>query len=241
MAFLPTRTDDEQTRVTADFLPGGSPFEAKRITSKNVFKFLRGLSKSITRYEAKQNEIVDGRNLINSTTFLERWEGAVGIPDNAFPGTAVIDDRQSHAIVKLAAEGVHLGESDEFQSIQWLFAFMGLVVRVYAGHEFWPNGTDPRVTFATEKEARFTTVVELDLDQSDSGSIPTLFPVPFPWPFLSSNWNVAQEFLPTILPANVNAKWIIKTDIYKDTIGASDVYKDTIGAADVYKDRIGGV
>jgi len=206
MSFLPRRTDDEHARISADYLPNGPMFIAKRIMTSVMYKFLRGSSKEFSRIESTMNEIAAGWNLTNSTTFLEDWEKTLGIPDGHFPGTGDAETRRKQAHFKLASEGIHTSTQ-----MEWLFSLLGLVVTVYPGHVFWLSGhPDLNPHFATEKESRFSIVVEVDFGSSDPASLPNTFPVPFPWVFTSNNYTVAQSFFTQIIPANVNGRFVRK-------------------------------
>ena len=208
MPFLSIRTKDESARITADYQENGTHMRAKRIRSKNMYKFFRALGCEFSRAEEKISEIFDGRLITKSLTFLADWELAVGIPDDSFPAIGTAADRQKAVVTKLAAEGVHT--KDE---LEWLCSLMGFKVEVIPGHYFWTN-PDPRIDppFASEKESRFTVVFEMDFANSDPESQPNLFPVDFPWQFTSNNYNILQKFMLSVIPATVNARFIVKPD-----------------------------
>ena len=203
MQLFPTRDADEHARITADSLPNGDLFVAKRRPSKVMYKFIKGLSVEFGRLEGKMNEIAAGWLLTKSAGLLETWEKTLGIPDGKIPGTGDIESRRRQALMKLASEGVQTNSDYE-----WLLSLLGVVATVYPGHHFWTN-PDPRLPpFSSEKESRFTLVVEADLVASDTEALPSFFPVPFPWVFRSSSYQVAQVFLKCIIPANVQLIWI---------------------------------
>lgn len=207
MRFLPTRTDDEHARISADYLPNGWPFKAKRITTSVLYKFLKGVSKEFGRLEEKYSEIAAGWILTESTGMLEVWEKTLGIPDGSLPAVGSAESRRQQAHMKLASEGIQT--TTEYE---WLLSLLGLVCTVTPGYYFWLN-PDPRVPpFATEKEARFTIVIDTNFTTSDSDSLPDSFPVSFPWVFGSSNYNVVQKFFKTIIPANCQLIWITNQD-----------------------------
>lgn len=235
MTFLLTRTDDEHARITADYQQNGLHYKAKRLASKVMYRFFKGTSKEFGRLEGYLNAVTDGVVITESPDFLPQWEKAVGIPDEYFPANATAAERQRHVVTKLAAEGISTAEEMEF-----LCSLMGFDVTVYPGHYFWAN-PDPRVSFSTERESRFTVVFEFDLLNSAPEVAPNLFPVPFPWVFSSNNFNIIQSFMLSVIPANCNGLFITKENIggvIKDEIGESEVWKDLIGSPDVYKDDI---
>jgi len=207
MGFLPTRTQDEHTRITADYQIDGKHMRAKRMPGKNIYKWLRGMSKEFQRLEQNLADANDGRIITKIATFLTEWEKAAGIPDQNFPAIGTAEERRRHVVTKLASEGVSTAEE-----LEWLCSLMGFAVTVYPGYYFILN-PDPRISFppgvAGEREARFTVVFEVNFAQSIPDSIPNLFPVPFPWEFRSNNYNVIQDFMLDIIPANCNGAWIV--------------------------------
>ena len=215
--MLPTRTKDEQTRITADYMPNGKHLAAKRMPSRNMYKWFAGLSGEFARMENALNAFADGWNITKSTGMLPQWEKATGIPDQNFSGRGTPIERQKGAIAKLAAEGVST-KAD----LEWLCSLMGFHVEVYPGHYFWLNPNPLVGSFSSEKESRFTIVFEVDFFQSDPEVLPTLFPITFPWVFGPSVYNSMRGFMLDIIPANCNARWISKQfgyieDIYTST------------------------
>ena len=206
MPLFPTRTDDEQAKITADYLPSGKPFTAKRILSKTMFKFIKGCSVEFNRLESTINQFASGWNLTKSTDFLEEWEKTQGIPDNSFPANGGAENRRRHAHAKLVAEGIHTKED-----IERFLETLGWITIVYPGYYFWLN-PDPRVPpFASEKEARFSLVIETFYSLSNPDVVPAVFPVPFPWVFGVNNYAVTQKALREYIPANVQLIWILES------------------------------
>lgn len=203
MPMYPTRSDEEHARITADYLLDGIATQAKRIVSTNTFKFLKGLSKEFGRLEDTINTFASGWNITKTSQFVEEWEKTQGIPDNEFPATGGSENRRKQAHAKLAAEG--LSTKDD---IEWLLSLLGWEVVAYPGYYFILN-PDPRVpTFSSDKEARFTLVVEVFNSLSDPTVVPQTFPIPFPWVFGLNHFFIAQNFLRTIIDANVQLVWI---------------------------------
>jgi hypothetical protein len=202
MKFLRTKSALEHTVISAAYQLGGVHLQAFRIPGKNLFKWLKAMSTEFARLETALNEFVDGRIVTKYPTFVPEWEKAVGIPDEDFQGTGLVEGRRRHVVTKLAAEGV--STADE---LVWLCSFMGFVVTVTPGHYYWDN-PDPRVVFSSEKESRFTFVFEADPIRSSPINEAQLFPVPFPWPFAYDDYNALQGFMLKVIPANCNALWI---------------------------------
>jgi len=211
--------------------------KAKRLPGKNIFKWLKGMSKEFRRLEQNLSDANDGRIITKVATFLTEWEKAAGIPDDDFPAIGTAEERRRHVVTKLSAEGVSTAED-----LEWLCSLLGFVVTVYPGYYFILN-PDPRVSFppgpAGDREARFTVVFEMDFDDSIPEVQPNLFPVPFPWEFRSNNYNVLQDFALAIIPANCNAIFIVEdTDIIQDSIISTDIIQDSISSTDIIQDSI---
>jgi hypothetical protein len=211
MPFLPTRTKDEHAKITADYMPNGPHLKAKRVTTSVFYKFLRGLSVEFGRLEGYISDATDGRILTKSTQFLDEWENALGIPDDCFPKAGTAEERRRHAELKLSAEGAHTAEDFERLAL-----ILGYVIEVYPGHDFWDpgqpgNSSDPRFSFASEKESRFTIIFEMDPVASEPQLFDCVFPVDFPWNFCINNYAIMQCFFDTIIPANVNGIYLTKS------------------------------
>lgn len=234
MSYLPTRTEDQQTKITADYLPNGMLMKAKRVQTSNLYKLLKGLSQEFGRLEGYLSSMVDGRIVTESQQFFEEWEQTVGIPDGSFPAIGTAEERRRHVVTKLSSEGI--STADE---LEWLCWQMGFFVTVRPGHYFWDH-PDPRVTLASERESRFTVVFDVEFAHSLPEVLPTRFPVPFPWVFASSNYNVLQEFMLQVIPANCNAIWITDYDheVWLDTLGGSPIMLDTLGGSPIVEDTM---
>lgn len=231
MAFLKERTDDEHNKITAGYLLDGRHMRAKHIPSKIMFKYNRALSKVFSRVEKALNDFVDGKLITKSTAFLDDWEKTTGIPDNSLPGTGDVESRRRQTQMKLSVEGVY--SADDWV---WICSIMGFIVQVIPGHTLYLSG-DPRVSFATEKESKFTTVFEVDRNLSTPVNDSPSFPVSWPWFFYSNDLEVLKDFVLEYIDTNVNAVWIDKATVIKSLFGASIVLKDQYGNSNVLKDK----
>lgn len=237
MTFLKKRTFEDHARITANYLLDGRHMIAKNIPSKNMYKYFSAMSETFSRLEDKLNEWVSGRILTKSTVFLPEWEKTAGIPDANFPGTGNVESRRRQAQTKLSADDMYTAEE-----LEWLCSIMGFSVNVYSGHILWVSG-DPRVSFSSEKESRFTTIFEVDISASNPTSYNPTFPVTFPWKFYSSDRSALEKFTLSLLDSNVNGVWIDSSEIggIKDMIndgvtpGIKDMINDgvTLGIKDV--------
>lgn len=218
MSFLNQRTDDHQANVTADYLVNGRHMHAKRMISKTLYKWLRGLSKEFGRIETLINSVVDGFDIRKNLSLLEMHEERVGIPDRNYLDGAADDIRSRQVQIKIGGEGINTATDFEWLS----FDIGGMYVTVYPGMYFYDSGISPnfsndtRVSFANasndhiraKKSARFTTVFEFDYSQSTVGEIGEIFPVSFPWSFGLNTWNSTTRFFTDLLPSNVNGQYI---------------------------------
>jgi uncharacterized protein YmfQ (DUF2313 family) len=223
-SFLPRRTDDEQAKITADFLPNGRNWAWKRDTSSDGYKFLKGASKVFSRIESVINDFMAGLDITNNTSLLSRWEGAVRIPDSDFQTTGSDAMRQKHAITKMSSDGVL--SRDE---MKWLCGKMGMSVNVFTGMDFYTSG-DPRAgAWLSKKQARFTIVIEYFPNESEFDGA-NVFPLSFPIQFTQNHFDVMQRYIDRVIPGNVRCRWIVtETETIINTSGA-DVIINTPGA-----------
>lgn len=226
MSLLKQKTSDQRALLLAKYLPNGLPFLAKFITDSNLYKFIRAISVEFGRAEYYINEWIDGRDITKRDDFVPSWEKVVGIPDGDFNNIGTADERRRKAQAKLSAEGVKTREQ-----LEWLIKILGFACKVYPGHMFWPNGTDPRITFNSEKEAYFTVVFEIDFANSVPEFEPNLFPVDFPWVFGASQYNSTVDFIINqVLPAHVNGLFISvaeEENVWQDTIVGPETQDST--------------
>lgn len=222
MTYLPQRDDNEQARVTADFMHSGRAWMWKRITSHDGFKWLVGLSKSFARIEGVINQWMEGLDITTSTDMIDEWEECAGIPDISFSGIGTLNMRQRHVITKLCSGGV-LNNEDYV----WICSKMGLHVNVFPGMFFY-NNFDPRVgSFSSKKEARFTMVFEFVPELSETGSA-NVFPLPFPIQFGQNNYGIMQNYIRRIIPCYVDVKWIISDmETWLNTSDSEDIKTNT--------------
>jgi uncharacterized protein YmfQ (DUF2313 family) len=168
---------DEHADSLADYLPNDDLFAAKKISGKKFRQLLLGLAKSLQRTEDKLETAWEEIDPATTTSFIDDWESALGIPDDCFLGNGPIEERRLHVIVKL---GASVQTAEDFED---LAAELGLSIKVTSGisHSVFPF-TFPILFFDSPKEARFTMVVNV-LDKL-TGSFPYTFPITFGNPTL---------------------------------------------------------
>ena len=129
-------SQDEHAQSLADYLPGGDFFQAKNIDGTNFRKLLEGFAVELQREESllADTSIEHDINCAEEA-FLDRWESALGIPDECFPGTGDFEERRTHAIAKLALSNVATRE--DFIT---LASFLGVTVTIASASEFFDLG-----------------------------------------------------------------------------------------------------
>jgi uncharacterized protein YmfQ (DUF2313 family) len=163
MELFKRRDIEQYTNSLADYLPGGCLFASAHIDSSNFRKLLRGMAGELFRSNGLLKEYSEQIIPDQTVKFIEEWESALGIPDDCFMGTGTIDIRRRDVLTKLAALGIQT--IPDFESLALTF---GVVAEVLAGSE---SG----ITFASNKVARFTIVVNLTLPARFTYTFPILF------------------------------------------------------------------
>lgn len=190
--MMALRTLEQQTQTLADYLPGGRLFHAKQIHDSNFRRLLRGFAGEVFRADGyvqtfKEDVIPDATRF-----FLDEWEEAVGIPDGCFSGAGTEAQRLRDVLVKLASLGVQTVE--DFEALGALF---GVTVDVSPAHPFTVFPLEfPVLLFDTEKEARFTIVVDFTVNASSK------FPLTFPFVFGDETIGVLECLFRRLKPAN---------------------------------------
>ena len=180
MALFSRRNVEEYTDSLAAYMPGGELFASRSVQDSNFRNLLRGLAFELLRANGSLIEY----DVLPDTTekFLPEWESTLGIPDDCFSGAGTIIERRRDVLVKLASLGVQTKE--EFESLAAIF---GVTAEVIAGK-------DSGITFGSDKEARFTLVINLTASES--------FTYTFPIPFGSATTSVLECLFNKIKPAN---------------------------------------
>lgn len=163
MSLFERRNADEYADSLAAYLPGGPLFASRNIEDSNFRKLLKGMAGELFNANGFLREYSCEILPDQTEKFILEWESAVGIPDNCFSGTGTNDTRRTAILTKLASLGVQT--KDDFESVASVF---GVEAEVIAG-------IDSGITFGSDKEARFTIVINLDVPESFTYT----FPLPF--------------------------------------------------------------
>lgn len=194
MALFKRRDIEQYTNSLAAYLPGDELFVSKSIDGSTLRKLLRGFAGELFRCNGLIKEYSEEIIPDETVKFISEWESAVGIPDDCFPGTGDIETRRLHVLVKLASLGVQTAQ--DFIDLAALF---GITVNIVPGIRAvtFPL-LFPVTFFETEKEARFTIIVqflEQDVDR---------FPFTFPVIFGTEEIGILECLFNKLKPANVN-------------------------------------
>lgn len=192
MKLFRKNTQDDITNSTVAFMPGGRVFSGKNRIDSNLRKFLNGLSKEFFRIDEQMNLMSEDHDINKTVQFIERWESAVGIPDDCFNANGTLAERRLQVLAKLAR--MNLTSEQDFIDLATLF---GLNVTIRSGKEAstFPM-TFPIILFDTEKEAKFTMIVEFE-------SLIEGFPFTFPFVFAESKNNLIKCLFNKLKPANI--------------------------------------
>lgn len=178
----------------ADYLPSGRLFESARITNTNFRNLLLGLAGELFTAEGHLKTISNEYDINTTSLLIEEWEGALGIPDSCFSGTGGLIERRRDVLVKLASLGVQTAE--DFVALAALF---GVVVTVNPGIDFAIFPLEfPWLFFSSEKEARFTIIVDFTVQEANK------FPLIFPFVFGSDTIGIMECLFNKLKPANCN-------------------------------------
>ena len=183
---------EQHTQILADYLPGGRLFVAKNIADSNFRKLLRGLSYELFTADGYLRDFQEDINPSTTTYFIGEWERALGIPDSCFSGDGSLTERRRDVVVKLASLGIQ--SADDFVDLGALF---GITVEVRSGRYFntFPL-IFPILLGSTEKEARFTIVVDFTVEGVSR------FPLTFPFTFGNDTIAVLECLFRKLKPAN---------------------------------------
>jgi uncharacterized protein YmfQ (DUF2313 family) len=167
------RSVDEYADSLAAYMPGGEIFAAAHISDTNFRNLIVGLATEMYRANGYLRDFMPGIIPDETVKFLDEWESALGIPCDCFDGEGDYDTRRRDVLVKLASSGIQT--VDDFVELAELF---GVTVTVTPGHdEITFPLTFPVLMFDTERESRFTIVVQFT--GPDINSFPQTFPIQF--------------------------------------------------------------
>jgi len=188
-------TNEEHTQAIANLLPNGRVFASKNISNSNFRRYLSIFAPEVCRFESLMLEISREHDINEADLLLDRWERAIGIPDDCFPGTGPLPERRLHVIIKLAC--MNVATKADFLNIADKLGFPDVQIR--SGIEGSFPYIFPYIMFDSDKEARFTMIVTFP-----AGPPQETFPYTFPYVFVQNTLDILKCIYLKISPANVN-------------------------------------
>lgn len=191
--MITAHTTNQHADSIADYLPNGPLFIAKKEDGSKMRALLIGLAVQILSAEGKLVETEAELDINTTTALMSEWESALGIPDSCFSGTGTIEDRRRDVLIKLSSS---VQTEQDFVDLAFI---LGVSIQINSGITFstFPL-TFPWLFFSTEKEARFTMVVDFGITASNA------FPLVFPFMFDDKGTSIIRCIFSKLKPANVN-------------------------------------
>lgn len=186
-------SQDDHARAVLNFLPGGNLFEAKNKNTSNLYKLFLGFSAELQRMEQTLYDITNDHDIRVTELLIERWESAVGIPDDCFNNTGTLDERRRNVLVKLAA----IGANTEQDFID-LAAILGYAITIEHLDEidFNPPYDIPLSLEFGVPESRFVWIVKGD------GVAPNVPPYDIPLSLENAQASIIQCLFNKLKPAH---------------------------------------
>lgn len=189
-------TIQTHTQNTASYLPNCDLFVGKNYQDSNLYKLLKGLSKSFKDIDDLFTKDFNNLNILycDNEEFLSLWESNVGIPDNIFKKTTELsfEERRNQVLTKLRSLGVLT-----IEDMKALAILLGLNVTIQKGvNAIYPPYTPPFIPLS-EDGIRFVLMIKsTDFDIS-------AYP-PYTPPFIPKGTNdLLINLFEAVKPANV--------------------------------------
>ncbi len=197
-------TDANKNFIIGQYLTDGRAMESKYIKTKNLYKFLDGIAKSFVLFEEDLQKVFDEMDPRTTEDLIGRWETEYGMAQSCYGIADTLDERRINILKQINLSGVQT--IAEFKS---LADDEGVPTILTAGIEWFSFPFDePLFPFPiiTEKQARFTLVVQLPKELNEF-----LFPFDitlFPFPFGSGPDNIIQCLFKKLVPCNVRVLFL---------------------------------
>lgn len=193
MTLFKEHTRDEIADSIADYLPNGVLFLAKKIGGTKLRSLLLGLARQLMISENKLALTWEELNPETTTELIEEWESALGIPDQCFNTMGSLANRRRNVVIKLNSS---IQTEQDFIDLAALFGFTIQISRGAATSTF--PITFPWVLFSTDKDIKFTMIVDFNIDPLN------VFPFTFPFVFEEDGLEEIKCLFGKLKPANVN-------------------------------------
>lgn len=198
MKLFSVHTKEQQTNSLAAFYPAGSAFESANTEGSVFGDFTEGLSCEIKRVYDDINNLSEDYDILVTDELLSRWENAVGIPDDCFPGTGTKAERRSHVLLKFA--NMNVQTASDFEELAVLLGFADVTVTPLQDLAFPPY--DVPFIPASAPSSRYTILVK------GSNVVSNVPPYDVPFIPSSSNQNILSCIFDKIKPANVKIIYV---------------------------------
>lgn len=194
MPYLFSHHNNEEYRKSmADQLPNGDAFNAKNIPASFLFKLLLGLSADLSIVLNTINAIAYEYDIFTTSSLINEWEAALGIPDTAFDNSGDIELRRKQCRVKL---GWSFDTRQSFvNAIKYLF---GIDCVIHNGSYF--NSLYPLIYpfmyWDTPLDAFYTLIIDLPVAVGVD-----VYPLTYPFTYSDYGSNI-EAFFYEITPAH---------------------------------------
>jgi uncharacterized protein YmfQ (DUF2313 family) len=194
LRLFQAHTDEEHTDALGSYLLDGPLFRAKRIPGTKMRQLLEGFAIQLRLAEEKTEIVWEEMDINETTLLIEEWEAFVGIPDDCFDQLGTLEERRRNILVKLNSS---IQTADDFVALADLF---GITITVTPGYtqQVFPM-TFPFVFFGSDKESRFSMIIDFPDDPIDEG-----FPYTFPFVFPEDSTVLIRCLFEKLKPTNVN-------------------------------------
>jgi len=171
-------------------------FIAKNKNGSNLRKLIIALSREIERFENKLQEVWNGYDFLNDENMLDRWEKALGIPDDCIKLSDDNKKRGENIILKLSCLGA--STASDFELIASL---MGFEIEVLDGKTALTFPYEFPILFS-KQDYKFTTVININSNYNSG------FPYTFPIEFIEDESYRLKCLFKKLMPSNIVYRYI---------------------------------
>ncbi len=190
--YIKNRTEQEQSKVLASYLPNNQLWANKNSNGSNIKKTLDGLTSEYTVLRGIINNIAHEYFPSTTINFIEEWERQVNIPDDCIPVATTLEERKKFIDLKLS--GINATTKKEFET---LISKIGISASVDTGVDTSTLPLNLPFLLISEAEAPFIIVVTLDSSLAPSG-----LPLELPFTLSAEAPNILACLLDRLIPAH---------------------------------------
>lgn len=197
MTEFKIETIQTHTQITSSYFPNSRLFFAKNYQDSDLYKLLKGISKSFKDIDDLFTKDFKNLNILDcdDEEFLSLWESSVGIPDNIFKKTTELtfEERRNQVLTKLRSLGVLT-----IDDMRALANLLGLNVTIQKGmNAIYPPYIPPHIPLGNALDARFTILIKSN--DFDISAYPPYIPPHIP----KSTNDLLINLFEAVKPANV--------------------------------------